>query len=208
MKVVPEYRILHTDTERQAARDVVKRNYERQGYISDGRGIASYLNTPGATTFGFFYSGTLCGTISIVFDGSEGLPLDSTYADELTPWRAAGKKLAEVVQFAVDHEAYATVSGEKASPLLTVPLFAMIFSHALQEKVDYLCITVHPHHGRFYKLLGFAQIGEPKQYASINTDSIACALSVPEWRTSPAVETFLGKEILRHLSRETANEKS
>ena len=206
MKIGTECRSLRTDAEHGTAREVVRRQYEKQGYISDGRGIASYLETPDAATFGLFYDETLCGTISIVFDSPKGLPMDSTYADELAPWRAAGKKLAEVVQFAADNEAYANVSGEKAPAFLTTPLFAAVFSRALRENVDYLCITVNPKHERFYRLLGFVRIGGPKQYASVNAGSVACAFYLPEWDTHPAIETFLGKEILRHLGKETLSE--
>src|SRR3989344_1754396 len=102
----PECRVLRNDSERLAARAIVKRAYEAQR-DSAGSRIAQYLQGSPAGTIGLIRDEILYGTISVVVDSEQGLPMDTIYADELSPWRSLGEKLAEVVQFAVDHNVYA-----------------------------------------------------------------------------------------------------
>jgi len=187
-------RSLQGEEERHAAREIVRRAYEAQGYDVSSGSIARYLDSPHATTFGLFFGETLYGTISIVLDSEKGLPMDSIYADELAPWRAEGKKLAEVVQFAVDHDAYAAVSGKKPPPFEAAPLFATVLSHAIEAQVAYLCISVNPKHDRFYGMLGFKQIGEMKHYGSVGAPAIARALHVPSQNFHPFIARFMKKE--------------
>ncbi|MBU6214716.1 hypothetical protein KGM48_02625 [Patescibacteria group bacterium] len=174
-------RQLSTDGERRAAMDLVRRAYEAEGYrVTDS--ISKYLDAPGARTFGLFRNETLIGTLSIVPD-TEGLPMDSLYARELAPWRASGKTLAEVVQFAVDRN-------ERHSPFAAAPLFAAVLTYARQLGVDYLCISINPKHDRFYSLLGFKKIGEEKQYAAVNAPAIARALPLSRWSMPPLLQPF------------------
>lgn len=184
-------RLLHTDAEYQAARAIVQHMYEMQGYEVNSQSFERYLDSSNAATFGLFKNDTLYGTISIIFDSVHGLPMDSIYASELAPWRSAGKKLVEVVQFAVDHEIFTTISGEKASLFVAIPLFAAVLSRANQENVDYLCISINPKHDRFYSLLGFKQIGEQRHYDSVNAPAIARALSVSDAKNNPVIAQFL-----------------
>ncbi|MBI5405980.1 hypothetical protein HY972_03020 [Candidatus Kaiserbacteria bacterium] len=193
----PSCRPLRDEEERRAAREIVRRVYEKQGYDVNSGSIARYLDGPDAATFGLFYQDALYATISVVGDGAQGLPMDTIYADELAPWRSEGKKLAEVVQFAVDHDVYVKISGKKPSPFEAAPLFAAVLSHALQKHIDYLCISINPKHDRFYGMLGFKQIGELKHYASVNAPAIARAFYVPDWKTHPFIASFMDKEMLR-----------
>src|SRR3989344_1239458 len=119
----PECRVIQNNAERLAARAIVKRAYEAQRYSAGSR-IAQYLQGPDAITFGLIRDDTLYGTISVVVDSEQGLPMDTIYADELSPWRSLGEKLAEVVQFAVDHELYSIRFGKKPSLFSATQLFA------------------------------------------------------------------------------------
>lgn len=196
-------RELEDEGERLAARRIVERAYAAQGYDTKNGAIAAYLQGSGAATFGLFANETLYGTLSLVPDGPDGLPMDAIYRKELAPWRAEGKKLAEVVQFAVDHETYRRAAGKNPSPLVAVPLFVAVLSRAIKAGLDYLCISINPAHDRFYDMLGFKQIGPLKQYDSVNAPAIARALYVPHWQQNPTIKTFLGKEILRGVSSES-----
>ncbi len=178
-------RILTSDREREAARALVRRKYLAEGYAATDDSIARYLLLPSATTFGLFHDDTLYGTISLVLDNQDGLPMDALYAPELAPWRAEGKRLAEVIQFAVERT---------GSPFEAAPLFAAILARAVEEQLDYLCISVNPKHDRFYALLGFKQIGEMKHYASVDAPAIARALHVPTQKEHPLLAGFLKKD--------------
>lgn len=172
--------------ERHIARGIVERKYLAQGYaISDD--IARYLEMPQATTYGLFHDDALYGTISIIVDSEQGLPMDSIYSDELASWRASGKNLAEVVQFAVDRE----VTDKKPSPFEAAPLFGAVLAHALREKIDHLCISINPKHDRFYALLGFTQIGGEKHYGAVGAPAIARVLSVRDATNNPLIASFM-----------------
>jgi len=198
-----ECRVIQNNAERLAARAIVKRAYEAQGYSAGSR-IAQYLQGPDAITFGLIRDGTLYGTISVILDGSERLPMDSIYSEELASLRAEGKKLAEAVQFAVDHELYSIRFKRKPSPFSAMPLFAAILSCALQKSVDYLCISINPKHDNFYRTLGFKQIGARKQYESVGAPAIAYAFYVPEWNKHQSIKGLFGKEIIKHMATQHA----
>ena len=198
-----ECRVIQNDVDRLAARAIVKRAYEAQGYGTGSR-IAQYLQGPDAITFGLIRDDTLYGTISVVVDSEQGLPMDTIYADELSPWRSLGEKLAEVVQFAVDHDVYAAAFGTKPTLFGAVPLFAAALSHALAKNIDYLCISINPKHDHFYNMLGFKQIGARKQYESVGAPAIAYAFYVPEWNRHRNITGFFGTEILKHMAAQRA----
>nr|AAM97306.1 long-chain N-acyl amino acid synthase [uncultured bacterium CSLC2] len=186
-------RILVAPNERDAARRIVRTTYEAQGYAID-ESFATFLEGPSATTFGLFNGEVLYGTISIINDGAQGLPMDSIYAVELAAWRGEGKKLAEVVQFAMDHTLYEAVAGAKPSPFEAASLFTMVLTYALETHIDYLCISINPKHDTFYSLLGFTQIGALKHYGTVNAPAIARALYVPEWRSQTLLAQFMDAE--------------
>ena len=192
-------RPLATDAERAVARAAIRRMYEAQGYETNGDGITRYLENSASTTFGLFVNDTLYGTISLIMDSPQGFPMDSIYSEELSPWRKEGKKIAEVVQFAVDHSVYKKLMGKSPSPFAAAPLFAVVLSRAIEEHIDYLCISINPKHDRFYAMLGFKQIGPLKHYGSVNAPAIARALEVENWRSNPLLRTFFGKSIARHM---------
>jgi hypothetical protein len=125
--------------------------------------------------------------------------MDEIYHQELAPWRQGGKKIAEVVQFAIDNDTYKSLTGKTPSPLTPTPLFAAILAKAIEKKLDYLCISINPSHDKFYAMLGFKQIGALKHYGSVNAPAIARALSVQNWRRNPVLRTFLGKSIAQHV---------
>lgn len=195
MNPLSSCRAIHDAAEREAARDIVRRKYAEQGYDLSIESFKRYLDGPSAVTFGLFEKDTIYGTISVVVDSAAGLPMDSIYADELAPWRSEGKKLAEVVQFAVDNDIFTAVSGKKPSPFEAAPLFRAVLTYALKTHIDYLCISINPKHDRFYGLLGFKQFGKLKHYDSVDAPAIPRALYVPKWSTNPLIKSFLGKEM-------------
>jgi hypothetical protein len=189
-------RLITEAEELQAARALVTRRYAAQGYATDGA-FDAYLENPATTTFGLFEGDILCGTISLVPDGQQGLPMDSVYREELAPLRAKGKRLAEVVQFAVDDERHTGLSA-LAGSLVAIPLFGDVLSRAIEQHIDTLCISINPKHDRFYAMLGFREIGALKQYGAVEAPAIGRVLDVSNWRENIA-DTFIGQEILRHV---------
>lgn len=177
---------LHTTEERLAARHIVRRLYQAQGYAaSNGDGdSAAFSDSASTLLWGMAYDGTLFGTVSLMVDSASGLPMDSIYAEELLPLRTTGAKIAEVGQFAVDRELYKVLSGKDA-PFVAAPLFTAVLRHAIENGVHYLCITVNPKHDAFYAAIGFRQIGGLKHHPSVQAPAIARVFFVPEWKRTP-----------------------
>ncbi len=185
-------KVLETPHEKSAAHAIVKRLYLAEGYAigEEYEGIAGIARGPHARLFGLYSRETLFGTVAVVTDSEKGLPMDSIYKDELNELRRQNARLVEVVQFAVDHEAYQSFFGKKA-PFIAANLFAEVLSFALRESVDYLCVSINPKHDTFYAALGFIQTGEQKTYPLVNAPAIARVLYVPEWSSSSFLRTMM-----------------
>ena len=190
--------IITGEEARKDAQMLVRQLYREQGYGVGENGIAAYLTEPHAATFGSRLNGILYATVSVVSDNTDGLPMDAIYREELSSLRKAGKRLAEVVQLAADHDLYRRAAGGADSLFIAAPLFATILSYAEYKKIDYLCIAVNPKHDNFYRLIGFQKIGALKHHPSVDAPAIARIFNVSEWNKHGIVASMLSKEILRH----------
>ena len=178
------YRTLNFPFEKENASRIVDKKYRQEGYIRDARessqGIASYLQEESSNTFGVFVEGEMYGTLSLVFDGDRGLPMDSIYRNEVDLFRDKNYKLGEVVQFATDKDISKKYLSLLEIPISSVPLFGYLLSYADKNKLDYLCISVNPKHATFYSLIGFKKFGELKHYDSVDAPAIAMCLSMKD----------------------------
>ncbi len=96
------------------------------------------------------------GTLSIGMDGNDGLLSDALYKAEIDGIRATGRKVCEVIKFAVDTEAYSV------NTLAALFHTAFIFAYRIRG-FDDVVVEVNPRHARFYQRgLGFRQIGEQR----------------------------------------------
>lgn len=102
-------------------------------------------------------SGLAIGTVTIVYDGSENLPCDEIFYEELDELRGSGRRIVEVTRLAI-RESYAS------SRVLLVLLFNWIYIHArLLRYHDDFVIEVNPRHVAFYRrLLGFEVLGRTR----------------------------------------------
>jgi hypothetical protein len=196
MKAHISCRILTNTEGKRAAFAIVQKLYRAHGYLTGKENdIAQHAAGSHATQYGLFYKETMFGTVSIVEDSEEGLPMDASFKDELDVFRKEGKKLIEAGQFAVDHEIYKSLSGGEGSPFAGSPLIAEVFRFAIEHNIDYICITINPKHDRFYEVMGFTQIGGLRHYPSVNAPGIGRVFYVPEWRTSSFVRGILEERI-------------
>ncbi len=170
-------RVLTNSSEKEYAAGIVYKKYSEEGYIHDGEkkssGIASYIKEGTANTFGVFAGGEMYGTLSLVFDGERGLPMDLIYKHEVDILRDAHYKIAEVVQFALDKDIAEKHLLPPEVPMASIPLFGYLLSHAEKHKIDHLCISVNPKHATFYTLIGFKKFGEEKHYESVDAPAVA-----------------------------------
>lgn len=175
-------RKLTESSEKERAAMIVDKKYRKEGYITEGEpkrhGIASYLTEENSEIIGIFADKVMYGTLSLAFDGGDGLPMDSIYKDEIDIFRLKKHKIGEVVQFALDQDIAKEHLSLLEAPVAAVPLFGYLLSYAKKNEFDYLCISVNPKHVSFYKLLGFEQFGDLKHYASVDAPAVALALKM------------------------------
>jgi hypothetical protein len=176
-----------TKEELEGSRQLIFEEYTRSGYISDqGAAIAlktgKYLGLPGTATFILRYRDDIIGTMTIVRDGKNGVPMDDLYAEEINVIRKSGLKIAEVTQFAMRkgvQVGYLSQNKRLSAPYLSIPLLKLAFHYALLKEVDTFCIAVNPKHAMFYKSLYFEQFGEEKVYMSVNgAPAVALTLDI------------------------------
>ena len=180
------YTTAKTLEEKQAVLALIKKIYRREGYIAENDASSAfdpYIMSDTAKVFTGFVADTLCSTISVVADSDAGLPMDVLYKDEIETLRAKRKKIAEVTQFAVDHELLEkndTASSMNTRFTASLPLLSLVLHYGLFKDLDYLCIAVHYYkHNEFYKRLGFVEIGGLKYYPSVNnTPAVAQMLDL------------------------------
>lgn len=149
--------------ELQQAYSLVHRKYVERGYSapeSAGIRVSKYNILPESLSVVGVLRGEVVATVTLVPDSPLGLPMESIYAREIAGLRAAGRRPAEVSMLA-DRRSF----GARALPML-LRMMKVLFDYARNVlKCTDLCITVHPHHERFYaRYLLFEQMGEVRDY--------------------------------------------
>jgi hypothetical protein len=117
---------------------------------------------PQTRTFVAQLQGRIIATVSLFFDSTFGLPLDSLYRDELDILRHQGRRIGEVGMLADRRRALL-----RSLPLV-LRLMKLVFWSAREKSLDDLIIATHPRHANFYqRLLCFEQFAEIKYYSAV-----------------------------------------
>lgn len=159
------YQAATSAAERTEAIDLVQEIYLAEGYITEIRKDQTenhYLHTPKATTILCRKEHTLVGTISLIEDTGDNLPMAQIFTPELDELRKTKHKIAEVCQFAVRK------TGSENNLDVSLGLLSHTIHLALQRGIDYLCFAINPKHQLFYRGLGAKQIGPLKLYPFVN----------------------------------------
>ena len=100
-------------------------------------------------------------TVSVIRDGTLGLPMEAVYQNEIEDRRQSGIRMAEVSCLAHDAE-------KEGNFPVVVHLMSLVAQLSKARSVDQLMIAVHPRHARFYsRFLGFQLIGEERAYEAV-----------------------------------------
>ncbi len=193
----------------EAAFKLVYREYLKKGYCSSNPSemrITVYSALPDTAAFCLWRQNTLLGTASLIIDSPVGLPIESTYSNEIKTLRLQGRKLSEVSLLALNSD----VISKGIKPLYFAErlrhlyhLFKPIFWYARKsaECTD-MCIAINPVHKMLYSSLYFEQFGEERVYESVNKNpSIAMRLNFDQIeercqkRTPGLYKLFLGNPL-------------
>lgn len=158
-----QIRLAQSADELEAAYRLVQAQYARRGYAKGGAEarFVTHCCIPSTHTLIATVNNVVVGTASLIVDSPLGLPLESTYPEQVCDLRAAGETLAEISCLATRRR------GD--TPVL-LGLYRGIYALARhRDQVDRLCITVHPRQRRFYqRALLFDMLGPERDYAACN----------------------------------------
>ena len=134
--------------ELESAYELVYHNYRPRDYIPAnpfGLRLTIFNAFPSSVTFVGVIHDEVIATVSLIPDTPIGLPMDEIYHDEVQALRDAGRRLIEVTMLA---DRRLSVSRSLA---MVLALMKLVFDYAtLSLKATDLCITVNPHHDKFY----------------------------------------------------------
>lgn len=141
--------------------------YVENGYMAphpSGRRLGVYNALPSTKVFVARAEGRVVGTITLVQDSALGLPMDQIYREELDALRARGRRLGEASTLTVD-PAYRT-----SGFAILMRLYRMLIIYAAKiARLNDMCLSIAPHHGRFYRtFFGVRQIGPMRAYPRVN----------------------------------------
>ena len=112
----------------------------------------------------------IIGTMSISFDGADGLLVEDLFPDEVRGLRDAGHRVCEFTKLAMD-----SVLGSRR---VLASLFHVAYIYAYRVKgFDCLLIEVNPRHVRYYeKILGFQVMGPERLNMRVNAPAVLLCL--------------------------------
>lgn len=167
-----EVRIVEEKEEIHKAQDTVQKVYESASFFNKGENsFEEYLKKNRVITFGVYKDDILFSTCSLIYDGENGLPLDTLYKKEIDIYREKGCTVVEISQYATDTEKSDTKQG------------AMLLYEALRIYIDaspieILVVCVHPKYQSFYEMLGFVKKGEEKMYEKVHAIAVCMVYEV------------------------------
>jgi N-acyl amino acid synthase FeeM len=137
--------------------------YVRIGYMHphpSRRRVTIFNALPSTKVFVARDRGRVVGTVTLVQDSPLGLPMDQVYQDELSAFRASGRRLGEASTLSVDADYQESGVG------ILMRLYRMLTVYATTiARLHDLCMVVRGHHARFYQtFFPFRPIGPTRPY--------------------------------------------
>jgi hypothetical protein len=133
------------------------------------------------------------GTMSVGFDGPEGLVVEDFFPAEVAALRASGSRICEFTKLALDNDL--------STKQVLASLFhvAYIYAHRIRG-FDRLMIEVNPRHVRYYqKMLGFEVMGPERLNRRVNAPAVLLCLRFAH--TQEQIGKFGGKPQLASTQR-------
>lgn len=119
-----------------------------------------------------YRNGDAIGTLTVSLDRGDNMLASRLYADEVDRLRSNGRRLCEMIKFAVDR------SVKSKSVLTALFHVSFIYAYHLSKCTD-LLIEVTPQHAVFYRhMLHFDQLGEERLNPRVNTRGVLLRLDL------------------------------
>ena len=160
-------RLAHTDDHHRAATHLMRKLYEWRGYSTD-----IVREDPTGVTLVVTQSGRVTATVTVGYDSSSGMAIESLYSQEVAQLRREGARLCEFTRLAVDRAGH--------SLELLGALFHVAYLYARRmHGATHLLAEVNPRHVRFYlRMLGFRIAGPQRTCRRVDAPAVMIALSL------------------------------
>eukprot|EP00042_Codosiga_hollandica_P010845 m.24066 g.24066 ORF g.24066 m.24066 type:complete len:232 (-) comp35823_c0_seq2:460-1155(-) len=155
---------------------LVERRYGDRG-LNIGRERYSSRNQDGDIVCVARDENRIVGTLSVRFDGTDGLHADLLFAAELNDWRAQGIKLCEFGGLAVDKHSH-------EPKRVLAQIFHLGYLHAHRRAgCQRLVIEVNPRHVGFYRrCLGLAPFTAARHNPRVDAPAVLMSIDLAEVR--------------------------
>jgi hypothetical protein len=158
-----------SSAQRLAASKLIERMYASRGY--ETQTVTIIPHNPDRMTFEASNREELVGTLTLGFDGRNGLLAERLYGEEIGRLRDDGRVVCELSRFAVDPD--------HGSKELMASLIQLAHINAIVREATDAVIEVNPRHAVFYKrMLGFGQIGETRICPRVNAPAVLLHLEI------------------------------
>ncbi len=170
------------ETQRQAARQLVRRMYSHRGYVTPE--VDEPVNRH-SVTLAVARRGEAVGTLSVGFDSDASLLCDELFKSEVNVLRRSGRKVCEFTKLALD------IDGNSKQVLASLLHMAYLHAHRIRGCDDVL-IEVNPRHVGYYRrMLDFRVVGEEKLCPRVNAPAVLMALDL--FHTRRQIELYAGR---------------
>jgi hypothetical protein len=181
-------KIASTRAEREAAFRLVYQRYLSSGLCAANSfqmRITPHHLLPTTTIFVAIYQGEVIFAVSLIGDGSLGVPMESVFSAEIQSLRARGVRFGEI----------SCLADRRRSLVRFLPLFVrvthLMYQFATQQGDYEFVIAVHPKHGRFYeRFFGFRPLGEVRPYQSVQNNPAAAYSLHSSWLAAARQEQY------------------
>lgn len=163
------------------ARGLVERRYGDRGLVISRERYSS-RNQDGDIVCTARDGERMVGTLSVRFDGRDGLHADLLFKAELDDWRAAGVSLCEFGGLAVDKHSH-------DPKRVLAQIFHLGYLHAHRRaRCDRLVIEVNPRHVGFYRrCLGLMPCTAARHNPRVNAPAVLMSIDFAEIREQIAL---------------------
>lgn len=167
------------------AATLVQQRYEWRGYTTSTIQADAFNTSRPARTLVAIHDDAVIGTMTLGFDGPDGLWIDHTYPDEMAAARANGRVLCELTRLAV--------TPDSDSRRILSSMFALAYRIGrIEYRATDLYIEVNPRHVAVYrKLFGFTAASDVRVCGRVKAPAVLLRLDIE--RLDSRLGQYLGQ---------------
>jgi hypothetical protein len=180
--------IAQTLDELKAAYRVIYQEYVLRGFCPPDESQMHYnfyCFLPSSRTFILKKNEHVIGTLSLIMDSQQGLPVESAFANEIGALKTPACRIAEIGLFGLDQTLLRREDRHLANfrkLAVAFNLFKEMFAYAREASITDFVIAVHPKKESLYQSFTFRKIGSERPYRpACGNPAIAMHMNIQRW---------------------------